>query len=135
MKKLLLSIAIIAGATMYGQALPDKLVLASKDISIGDSSDFLPIKLDLTYYSKNYKDIFGEYNYTLDSNNFGLRNVYIGHNDKYYYMANSTFIMDMQSSGLNSFNFSDNADYLGGLHDIVKLLFNDQIDYSIRKRK
>lgn len=135
MKKLLFSIAIITGVAGYGQILPDKLELASKDVTIGDNADFLPITVDLTYCSKNYKDVFGEYNYTLDSNNYGQRNVYVGHNDKYYFLSNSTFIMDMQPSGLNSFNFSDNADYLGGLYSAVQLIFSDKVDYSRRKRK
>lgn len=135
MKKLLFTIVIVTGAIAYGQGLHDNLSLASKDVTIGDNADFLPITVDLTYCSKNYKDVFGEYNYTLDSNNYGQKNVYIGHNDKYYYLSNSTFIMDMQPSGLNSFNFSDNADYLGGLYSAVKLIFNDKVDYTRRKRK
>lgn len=135
MKKLLFTIVIIAGAVSYGQVLPDKLALASKDLGTYNNSDFLPITVDLTYCSKNYKDVFGEYNFILDSNNYGQRNVYIGHNDKYYYLSNSTFIMDMQSAGLTSFNFSDHADYIGGLYSAVKLLFSDKVDYSIRKRK
>lgn len=132
-KLVIIAILLIAGAG-YSQSLPDKLFLASKDAKAVDS-EFLPIQLDLAYYSKNYENIFGEYNFVLDSNNFGTKNVYIGHNDKYYYLNNSTFIMDMQPSGLNAFNFSDNADYLGGLYSAFNLIFNNEVNYSNSKIK
>lgn len=130
-KLVIIAILLITGAG-YSQSLPDKLFLASKDAKTTDS-EFLPINLDLAYYSKNYENVFGEYNFMLDSNNFGTKNVYIGHNDKYYYLNNSTFIMDMQSAGLNSFNFVDNADYLGGLYSAFNLIFNNEANYSSSK--
>lgn len=129
----IITLLLMTGAG-FSQSIPDKLFLASKDTKEANS-EFLPIKLDLAYYSKNYNTIFGEYNFTLDSNNFGVKNVYIGHNDKYYYLNNSTFIMDMQSPGLNSFNFSDNADYLGGLYSAFNMIFNNEANYSNGKIK
>lgn len=39
---------------------------------------------DLSYYSKNYNTVFGEYNYTFNTTNFGARNVYVSENNFYY---------------------------------------------------
>ena len=64
----------------------------------------------------------------LDSNNFGARNVYVGYDSRLYYQDRSTFIMEYP--GPHSLNYSWNADYIGGLIAGVKLLLNNEKDYT-----
>lgn len=40
---------------------------------------------DFSYYSNNYNIVFGEYNYTFNTNTFGKRNVYVADNRFYHY--------------------------------------------------
>ncbi len=66
-------ISAVAGAQNFSQysVQQDSLVENAK----------LP---DLSYYSKNYNTVFGEYNYTFNTTNFGARNVYVSENNFYY---------------------------------------------------
>lgn len=92
------------------------------------TTDFKPLNTQFASFSKNYEKVFGEYNFTFDSNNFGDRNVYVGHDDRMYYQGRSTFIMDYP--GPHTTNYSWNADYISGLVSGVKLIFNQEKDYT-----
>lgn len=66
-------VSAVAGAQNFSQ------------YSIQEDSVVKNAKLpDLSYYSKNYNTVFGEYNYTLNTTNFGARNVYVSESNFYY---------------------------------------------------
>ncbi|PZR11802.1 MAG: hypothetical protein DI539_20350 [Flavobacterium psychrophilum] len=93
--------------------------------------DQLPVKVDFSYYAKNYDKVFGEFNYTNNANNVSPRNVYVGYGNTFYYQRNSTYIMEMPTN-INTYNFSGNQDVIGGLKNLASL-FSSEKDYSVKK--
>ena len=85
----------------------------------------------LSFYSKNYIEVFGRFNYTYDAQSIGATKVYVGSNDKFYFNSGSIFITEMPIAGVttnyNVFNYNSN-DYLEGL---LSLMAGKNIDLGI----
>lgn len=130
MKKVvgLFFIAVSVGAYGQKKTFSDNLFVANAENKI-ETADFSRLKNHLTYLSSNYEKVFGEFNFSYDSNNFGSRNVYVGYSDRLYYQGNSAFIME-NPGVFNSGNFVWNNDYLTGLLSGVKLIFNTEKNYT-----
>lgn len=118
------------GISAYGQQklFSDNLAVANAGNKI-QTADFKSLTSHLFYLSKNYEKVFGEYNFSYDSNNFGARNVYVGYDGRTHYLGNSAFIMENQGPLLSG-NYSWNADYISGLVSGVKLIFKKEKNYT-----
>jgi len=85
MKKLYVIVAFAICGAAAAQKLSPELSVAVKESGI---SVPFPAKIggvELSYYSRNYTQVFGSYNYTFDSLNYGSRNVFVGPNSALYY--------------------------------------------------
>lgn len=129
MKKAVLLLALIAGGSVYGQAVQDSLTILRFNVP---GNTLAPLQLDFSYYAKNYEKVFGEFNFTNDANNFAARNVYVGYGDRLYYMSNSTFIMEMPNA-IHNLNFCGGQDIIGGIKNLTSL-FNSEKDYSVKQK-
>ena len=127
MKKIFIVSAFLVCAAGYSQSVQPlnfKSQFTAQD-------DQLPVKVDFSYYAKNYDKVFGEFNYTNNANNVSPRNVYVGYGNTFYYQRNSTYIMEMPTN-INTYNFSGNQDVIGGLKNLASL-FSSEKDYSVKK--
>jgi len=113
MRAALFIAAFACGGLAFGQALPANLNLAVKESRVVGGEWFVP-HTDFSQYSKKYDETFGRYVYTLNSQNFKLRNVYVDSNDRYFYNKTEPFIMNMQPPGVSPdrYYFYNNADYI-----------------------
>ena len=119
---------LLTGVLAYSQAFDDKIKkLGFAQPYIG----ILPLKIDFSYYAKNYDKVFGEFNFTRDANNFGTRNVYVGYNSTFYYQGNSTYITEVPSNW-PTYNFAGYQDVIGGLKNLSSL-FTSEKDYSVKQ--
>lgn len=128
MKKAIFFLAFITGTSAYSQSVADTLH-STRFKAI--ATNLKPMNIDFSYYGKNYDKVFGEYNFTRDANNFGMRNVYVGYNDTFYYQSSSTFIMEMPNA-IHNLNFSGGQDVIGGLKNLASLLKFEK-DYSVKQ--
>lgn len=128
MKKIFIVSVVMVCTTALSQTATDSIA-KSRFLK---PADLPPLNIDFSYYAKNYEKVFGEYNFTNDSNNFGTRNVYVGYGDRLYYQNNSTFIMEMPNN-VHNLNFSGGQDVLGGLKNLTSL-FSSEKDYSVKQK-
>jgi len=124
MKKVITTLFLIMAIFAYSQ----QQQLFSNRFPDLTTSDFKPLNLELANFSRNYEKVFGEYQFMFDSNNFGDKNVYVGYDNKLYYQGRSTFIME--NPGPHNMNYSWDADYIKGLVSGLKMLFNNEKDYT-----
>jgi len=130
MKKSIAVFVFAFGINAYSQQkmFSDNLGIATAENKI-QSIDFKSLTSHLSYFSKNYEKVFGEYIFSNDSNNFGARNVYVGYDNRMHYQGSSIFIMENQGA-LTSGNLAWNADYVSGLLSGIKLIFNREKNYT-----
>ncbi|MHA3787168.1 hypothetical protein ACX0HA_03080 [Flavobacterium hauense] len=128
MKRAILLLAFTVSVLVSGQT-----VQGTQKVSGFNAPDatIMPLKLDFSYYAKNYNKVFGEFNFTRDANNFGARNVYVGYNGAMYYHGNSTYITEIPSNW-PTYNFAGYQDVIGGLKNLTSL-FNAEKDYSVKQ--
>jgi len=130
MKKTVGLLVLLATAYVNGQTkmFSDNLSVATAENKI-KVIDFTQLTSHLSYLSKNYDNVFGEYIFSFDSNNFGDKNVYVGQGERMYYQGQSAFIMEHQGP-LAAGNLSWRTDYVSGLLSGLKLIFNTQKNYT-----
>ncbi len=128
MKKAVFLLALIAGGSVYGQKVQDSLTMSRFNIP---SNELTPMEFDFSYYSKNYEEVFGRFNFTNDANNFGARNVYVGYGDRHYYQGNSTFIMEMPNA-IHNLNFCEGQDVVAMIKNL-SAVFSAEKDYSVKQ--
>lgn len=128
--KIIVILAFVLGINAYGQKkmFSDNLFVATTQNKI-EIADFTKLTSHLNYLSKNYEKVFGEYNFSYDSNNFGDRNVYIGYGDRMHYQGSSAFILENQGL-LNAGDFRWRTDYISGLISGAKLIFKTEKNYT-----
>ena len=123
MKKYLTIIVLTTAYFCNAQQLPQSLTVAVNSNKVGQGILMPTISPALSFYSKNYTEVFGRFNFSYDAQNIGRTNVYVGSNDKLYYNSGYIFVTDMPSAGVNvsystSYNYN-NSDYLGGLLSLI----------------
>ena len=114
MKSYLIIAALVLSSFVYSQVIPQNLNVAVRQ---NMANTLLPVfNPHLSFYSKNYNEIFGMYNYTFNTLNLGVRDVYVADN-KLYYNASHLFITQMPLGGLTlSGDYHVNQFYpLGGI--------------------
>lgn len=127
MKRIFITLAFIICSAVYGQSVQP--LNYRTQFATPDSQ--LPVKVDFSYYAKNYDKVFGEFNFTNNANNVSPRNVYVGYGGVFYYQRNSTYIVEMPTN-IHTYNFSGNQDVIGGLKNLMSL-FTSEKDYSVKK--
>ena len=86
MKTYLTLVTVAFSYVAFGQSLSDDLATAVKKSGVaGDTIRSALPSPHLNYYSKNYKKIFGNTQYTFDRMAFGPREVYVSSDDRFYY--------------------------------------------------
>ena len=128
MKRAILLLAFAVSGLVSGQTVHN--VQSVSGFNAPDAT-IMPLKLDFSYYAKNYNKVFGEFNFTRDANNFGARNVYVGYNGAMYYQGNSTYITEIPSNW-PTYNFAGYQDVIGGLKNLTSL-FTAEKDYSVKQ--
>jgi len=123
MKKHLTLIALATACICSAQKLPQSLTVAVNSNKVGHGVLMPTITPALSFYSKNYTEVFGRFNFSYDAQNIGRTNVYVGSNDKLYYNSGYIFVTDMPSAGVNIsysnlYNYN-NSDYLGGILSLL----------------
>ena len=115
MKKHFVIALLASGCFCYAQQMPRSLKAAVNESRVEDGILKPSFSPQLSFYSKNYTQVFGRFNYTFDAQTSGQRNVYVASDDKMYF-NNINFITEMPIAGqLTTYNFND--------ADIVKALF------------
>jgi len=130
MKKHFTLIALATTCFCSAQQLPQSLTVAVNSSKVGQGVLMPTISPALSFYSKNYIEVFGRFNYTYDAQSIGTTKVYVGSNDKFYFNSGSIFITEMPIAGVtnyNVFNYNSN-DYLEGL---LSLMAGKNIDIGI----
>ena len=130
MKKHFTLIALATTCFCSAQQLPQSLTVAVNSSKVGQGVLMPTISPALSFYSKNYIEVFGRFNYTYDAQSIGATKVYVGSNDKFYFNSGSIFITEMPIAGVtnyNVFNYNSN-DYLEGL---LSLMAGKNIDLGI----
>lgn len=127
MKSIFITSVFIVCSVAYGQSVQ----LLNYKTQFAPTESELPVKVDFSYYAKNYDKVFGEFNFTNNANNVSSRNVYVGYGGVLYYQRNSTYIMEMPTN-IHTYNFSGNQDVIGGLKNLMSL-FTSEKDYSVKK--
>ena len=113
MKKYLTLFAIATSCFCMAQQLPQSLSVAVHSSKVGEDILKPTITPTLSYYSKNYTDVFGRYNYTLDPLKYGDRNIYVETDTKQYNNLNNKFLTYMPTAGVDvnngfySYNYAD----------------------------
>ena len=122
MKKYLTFIALATAYFCNAQQLPQSLTVAVNSSKVGQGIVKPVITPELSFYSKNYTEVFGRFNYNFDTQSIGTTKVYVGSNDKFYFNSGSIFITEMPIAGVtnlyNIFNYNSN-DYLEGVLSLI----------------
>ena len=120
MRKYFAITALALSSIAYSQNMPHALSSAVQQSAV--VNNILPVfNPELSFYSKNYNEVFGKYHYTFSTQNLGARDVYVSPDSRLYFNAGHTFITQMPIAGLNTTSLDrySNINPLGAIISIL----------------
>lgn len=100
MKKYFVTAALMLAVVAFAQQLPADLQTAVNNNRIDDNVLKPKLSPDLTYYSKNYKAVFGAHQYTLNNTAFSnTKTIFVAPDDKFYNLKCNKFVTGMPFAG------------------------------------
>jgi hypothetical protein len=126
---------IVLVTTYFGiaQQLPNSLTVAVNTIKI--EQGLKPtISPTLSYYAKNYTEVFGKYNYTSDPLDFGDRNIYVQSDTRLYNNLNNRFQMDMPLAGIDVNNGFYNYSFVEFTAAVLSTWGADNLKFVFNKQ-
>jgi len=121
--------------TCFGiaQQLPNSLTVAvnTNKIELGLKPTISPT---LSYYAKNYTEVFGKYNYTSDPLDFGDRNIYVQSDTRLYNNLNNRFQMDMPLAGIDVNNGFYNYSFVEFTAAVLSTWGADNLNFVFNKQ-
>lgn len=127
MAKFLNTAALLLCFAATAQQIPQNLSVAVKEGKLPDT--IACHNCDYSFYSKNYTAIFGKLNYTTDSFNFGSNNVYVGHDNRFYFSGASVSMDNIPAMNADNYFYSRHGGLLPLVAGIV-VLFNATANYN-----
>jgi hypothetical protein len=133
MKKYFTFVAFATAYICSAQQLPQSLSVAVNTSNIGQGLK-PTITPTLSYYGKNYTEVFGKYNYTSDPLDFGDRNIYVQSDTRLYNNLNNRFQMDMPLAGIDVNSGFYNYSFVEFTAAVLSTWGADNLNYVFNKQ-